>query len=148
MKGLDAFPREDWPPVARTHLAFDVMVGAGSAMAALAVLAALLAWRKRGLPDQPWFLRAVAASGPLGLVALEAGWCVTELGRQPWIVRGALRTRDAVTPFPHLAAPFFAFTLLYVFLGIAVVFLLYRQLRAAPADRTADGPPSEVDRAH
>jgi cytochrome bd ubiquinol oxidase subunit I len=142
VKGLDAFPREDWPPVFRVHFAFDVMVGAGSAMAALAGVAALLAWRRKGLPDQPWFLRAVAACGPLGLVALEAGWCVTEFGRQPWIVHGALRTRDAVTPFPYLAAPFWLFTLLYVFLGVTVVFLLYRQLRATPLERT------EAARAH
>jgi cytochrome bd ubiquinol oxidase subunit I len=134
VKGLDAFPRDDWPPVFRTHLAFDVMVGAGSAMAALAGVAALLAWRRKGLPDQRWFLRAVAACGPLGLVALEAGWCVTEFGRQPWIVHGALRTRDAVTPFPYLAAPFWIFTLLYVFLGVTVIFLLYRQLRATPLE--------------
>lgn len=134
VKGLDAFPREDWPPVLKTHLAFDVMVGAGSATALLAVVTAVLAFRKRGLPDGRWFLRAVVACGPLGLVALEAGWCVTEFGRQPWIVHGALRTRDAVTPFPHLAAPFWTFTLVYVFLAVAVVFLLYRQLRAAPEE--------------
>ncbi len=137
VKGLDAFPREDWPPVAKVHFAFDAMVGAGSAMALIAALSrCLLARKKRGplpYPDQRWFLGAVVASGPLGLVALEAGWCVTEFGRQPWIVHGALRTRDAVTPFPHLAAPFWTFTLVYVFLGLSVVFLLYRQLRAAPA---------------
>ena len=134
VQGLDAFPRDEWPPVARTHVAFDVMVGAGSAMALLAVVAAAIAWRRRALPDHPWFLRAAVASGPLGIIALEAGWCVTEFGRQPWIVRGALRTRDAVTPFPYLAAPFWAFTLLYVFLGVTVVFLLYRQLRLAPEE--------------
>jgi cytochrome d ubiquinol oxidase subunit I len=138
VKGLDAFPREDWPPVGKVHLAFDAMVGAGSAMALVASIAALLAWRKRGLPDQRWFLGAVVASGPLGLVALEAGWCVTEFGRQPWVVHGALRTRDAVTPFPYLAAPFWTFTLVYVFLGVSVVFLLYRQLRAAPDAGGAD----------
>jgi cytochrome d ubiquinol oxidase subunit I len=134
VKGLDTLPREDWPPIAKTHLAFDAMVGAGSAMSLLAVVAAVLALRRRGLPDQRWFLRAVVAAGPLGLVALEAGWCVTEFGRQPWIVHGALRTRDAVTPFPHLAAPFWMFTLVYVFLGVAVVYLLYHQLRAAPPE--------------
>ncbi len=134
VKGLDAVPRDEWPPVFRVHLAFDAMVGAGSAMAALAAVAALLAWRRKGLPDQRWFLRAVVACGPLGLVALEAGWCVTEFGRQPWIVHGALRTRDAVTPFPYLAAPFWIFTLLYVFLGFTVIFLLYRQLLATPLE--------------
>lgn len=130
VKGLDQVPRDEWPPVAQTHLAFDIMVGAGSLMALLAAASAFLAYRRRGLPDQRWFLRALVAAGPLGLIALEAGWCVTEFGRQPWIVHGAMRTRDAVTPFPHLAAPFWLFTLVYVFLGIAVVFLLSRQLRS------------------
>ncbi len=99
---------------ARLHLAFDVMVGTGSAMALLAVArrgaraAAARAARRALVP-----CAAGGVAGPLGLVALEAGWCVTELGRQPWIVRGAMRTADAVTPFPHLAAPFWMFTLAY-----------------------------------
>jgi len=143
VQGLDAVPRDEWPNVAATHTAFDVMVGAGSMMAALAVMAGALAWRKKGLPDGTWFLRAVVACGPLGLVAMEAGWCVTELGRQPWVVRGAMRTRDAVTPFPHLAAPFWMFTLVYVFLGVTVVYLLYHQLRTRPHD-TPTGPVSEA----
>jgi len=132
VKGLDAIPRDEWPPVAATHLAFDVMVGAGSLMALTAAVAAALAWRRRGLPDHPRFLQALVAVGPLGLVALEAGWCVTEFGRQPWVVHGAMRTAEAVTPFPHLAAPFWLFTVVYVFLGVSVVFLLFRQLRSAP----------------
>jgi cytochrome d ubiquinol oxidase subunit I len=139
VKGLNDFPREDWPPVASTHYAFEVMVGAGSAMALLGVVAAFLAWRKKGLPDARLFLWAVVASGPLGFIALEAGWLVTELGRQPWIMHGVMRTRDAVTPFPHLLPPFWTFTVLYLFLGVAVVYLLFRQLRAAPMEA---GPPS------
>lgn len=139
VKGLEDFPREDWPPVASTHYAFEVMVGTGSAMALLGVVSALLAWRKKGVPDGRLFLWAVVASGPLGFVALEAGWLVTELGRQPWIMHGAMRTRDAVTPFPHLLPPFWTFTVLYLFLGVAVVYLLFRQLRAAPIEA---GPPS------
>ena len=139
MKGLEEWPREDWPPVASTHYAFQVMVGAGSAMALLGVVSAFLAWRKKGVPDGRLFLWAVVASGPLGFIALEAGWLVTELGRQPWIMHGAMRTRDAVTPFPHLLPPFWTFTVLYLFLGVAVVYLLFRQLRAAPMEA---GPPS------
>jgi len=138
VKGLDEFPRDTWPPVAATHAAFDIMVGAGSAMLLIAAVAGALAWRKRGLPDQRWFLRALVAAGPLGVIALEAGWCVTEFGRQPWVVRGAMRTKDAVTPFPHLAAPFWLFTVVYVFLGVAVVFLLFRQLRSAPSAITEE----------
>jgi cytochrome d ubiquinol oxidase subunit I len=137
--GLDAVPRDEWPPVTATHLSFQVMVGAGSAMALLAVVGAVLAWRRRGIPDQRPFLWAAILASPLGIVAMEAGWLVTELGRQPWIVRGAMRTRDAVTPFPHLAAPFWTFTALYVFLGVVVVYLLVRQLRAAPLGVTGGG---------
>jgi cytochrome d ubiquinol oxidase subunit I len=118
VKGLEAFPRDEWPNVAAVHFAFDTMVGAGSAMALLAVVAAFLAFRKKGLPDARPFLWAVVLTSPLGLLALEAGWLVTELGRQPWIVHGAMRTRDAVTPFPHLAAPFWLFALIYIFLGV------------------------------
>ena len=126
--GLDAFPRADWPPVRELHLAFDAMVGTGTAMAAIAVLAAALALRRRALPDAPWFLRLLVASGPLGVVALEAGWLVTEWGRQPWIVRGVLRTADAVTAFPYRAAPFWLFTITYLFLGAVVVYLLWHQI--------------------
>jgi cytochrome d ubiquinol oxidase subunit I len=111
-------------------------------MALLAVVAAFLAWRKRGVPDARLFLWAVVAASPLGLIAMEAGWLVTELGRQPWIVHGAMKTKDAVTPFPHLAAPFWTFTLVYVFLGVTVVYLLFRQLRAAPLERGKPGGPS------
>ena len=80
--------------------------------------------------------------GYVRLVALEAGWCVTEFGRQPWIVHGAMRTRDAVTPFPHLVAPFWIFTIVYALLGVAVVFLLFRQLRSA------EGSATGVDHGH
>ena len=75
------------------------------------------------------------ALGPLGFVSLEAGWLVTEWGRQPWIVRGLMRTADAVTDFPYKAAPFWLFTIVYVFLGVAVVYLLAKQIRA-PTSRT------------
>jgi cytochrome d ubiquinol oxidase subunit I len=139
VRGLEAFPREDWPPVAVVHVAFQVMVGCGSALAAVAALAALLAWRRRGLPDQRWFLRLVVACGPLGFIALEAGWTVTEVGRQPWIVRGVMRTADAVTPMPWLVVPFTAFTLVYVALSVILVVLLRRGfMETAPGRAAAD----------
>ena len=102
------------------------------------MVAALLAWRRRGLPDSNAFLRAVEWCSPLGLVALEAGWTVTEVGRQPWVVTGFLRTKDAVTPMPGLIVPFLAFTLLYVFLAGVVLVLLRRQVFASP--RTSELP--------
>jgi cytochrome d ubiquinol oxidase subunit I len=132
--GLEAFPRDQWPPVARTHLAFQVMVGCGTVMAGLAVLTAFLYWRKRTLLGDRRFLWAVALAGPLGLVALEAGWLVTEWGRQPWIVRGLLRTAEAATPFAPLSVPFAVFSLVYLMLGAVVISLLRRQVRAPEGD--------------
>lgn len=134
VKGLDQVPRDEWPPVREVHLSFQVMVIAGTLMAGLAVLTAVMAWRRRGVPESKWLLRAWAAAGPLGLVALEAGWMVTELGRQPWVMHGALRTKDAVTPFSHVSAPFWLFTAIYVFLGFTVVYLLYRQILVRPRE--------------
>ncbi len=126
--GLDSVPRDEWPPVRGVHLAFQVMVASGSAMAAIAVLAMVLAWRKRGLPEARWFLKLLIVASPLGVVAMEAGWLVTELGRQPWIIRGAMRTRDAVTPFGPIMPTFFLFSLVYLLLGATVVYLLWRQI--------------------
>jgi cytochrome bd ubiquinol oxidase subunit I len=134
VKGLDAFLRKDWPRVAPVHVAFQIMVGCGSLLAALSLVAAALRLRGRGLPVQRWFLRAVFFAGPLGFVALEAGWVVTELGRQPYVVHGALRTADAVTAVRGLAVPFWAFTALYLFLAVAVAVLLRRQLAAPPEE--------------
>jgi cytochrome d ubiquinol oxidase subunit I len=142
--GLDQTPRADWPPVVPVRTAFQVMVGAGTALAGLAVLvgAFLLVRRRRRGGDLAWprpLLRALVAASPLGFVALEAGWLVTEWGRQPWVVRGLLRTADAVTSFPYRAAPFWLFTIVYALLGVAVVYLLARQI--ADADRAAGAPP-------
>jgi cytochrome d ubiquinol oxidase subunit I len=126
VQGLDGFPRELWPPVAITHVAFQVMVVIGTFLVLLTAAAAFGALRRRPLAHQRWLLRVLAISAPLGFVAIEAGWVVTEVGRQPWIVQGVLLTRDAVTPMPHLAVPFVAFALLYALLS-AVVFRLLRR---------------------
>lgn len=132
VKGLEAFPRDEWPPVKIVHISFQLMVAAGTAMMLLAMWAAWLAWRRKTLPDAKWFLRAVIAASPLGFVAIETGWTVTEVGRQPWIINGVMRTADAVTPMPGLMIPFVSFTLLYVVLGVVVVWLLKRQVADSP----------------
>jgi cytochrome d ubiquinol oxidase subunit I len=132
VRGLKEVPRDQRPPVAVVHVAFQVMVGCGAVLALLAVAGAWLAWRRRALPDQRWYLRALVAASPLGLLAVEAGWTVTEVGRQPWIIRGVMRTADAVTPMPNLWIPFLTFSLVYAFLGFVVVFLLRRQVFASP----------------
>ena len=84
-----------------------------------------LRWKKRDFSASKWFLRTVLASAPLGFLAIETGWIVTEVGRQPWIIYGFMRTRDAVTPMPSLIVPFLTFTTLYVFLAFIVAWMLW-----------------------
>ena len=136
--GLEEFPEGDWPNVRLVHWSFDLMVAAGMAMLALAVWSGWIRWKREPPADHPWLLRALVAARPLGFVAIEAGWVVTEVGRQPWIIYGIMRTQDAVTPMPGIAVPFVAFTVLYVFLAVTVFFVLRRQFLETPG--TAPGP--------
>jgi cytochrome d ubiquinol oxidase subunit I len=132
VQGLDAVPPADRPPVVVVHLAFQLMVACGLAMMAVAVWGAVAARRHRRVPDGPWFLRAVLLASPLGMVAVEAGWTVTEVGRQPWIIRGVMRTADAVTPVPGLWVSMLGYTALYLVLGVVVWLLLRYQFRSSP----------------
>nr|WP_232767204.1 cytochrome ubiquinol oxidase subunit I [Geminisphaera colitermitum] len=131
--GLDQFPREDWPPVVITHVAFQVMVGIGGIMTLAGVLFFWFWWRRRRrevvFPN--WFLWVLVVLIPAGMVAIEAGWIVTEVGRQPWIIYGIMRTRDAVTPVPGMAYHFYLFLVLYLALAAATVWLFRRQVLAA-----------------
>ncbi len=130
--GLDQFPEQDWPSVPIVHLSFQLMVGSGFAMMAVASAALWFGRRSQGLETHRWLLRILVASTPLGFLALEAGWIVTEVGRQPWIIYNVMRTKDAVTPMPGLVVPFISFTALYFLLAIVVVVLLVRQMRQSP----------------
>jgi cytochrome d ubiquinol oxidase subunit I len=125
--GLEEFPQSNWPNVCIVHWSFDLMVAAGMAMLALAAWSGWICWRSRPLAGHPRLLCALVAAGPLGFVAIEAGWIVTEVGRQPWIIYGVMRTENAVTPMPGIVAPFVVFTALYIFLAFIVFFLLRRQ---------------------
>lgn len=148
--GVDQVPAADRPPLAIVHTAFQIMIGCGMLMMALAAWGAWRTWRRRrgqgqALPDDRAFLLAVMFASPLGFVAVEAGWTVTEVGRQPWIVHGIVRTADAVTPMPGLGVTFALFTALYIGLAIAVVFLLRRQIlktgiRQLPLGLTGEMP--------
>lgn len=124
--GLDRFPREDWPPVLIVHLAFQLMVGLGMAMMLLGML--YFWFLKRGKFPR-WFLIALAAATPLGMIAIEAGWVVTEVGRQPWIIYEVMRVRDAMTPVPGMVYRFCLFLLLYLGLAGTTVWLFARQIR-------------------
>jgi cytochrome d ubiquinol oxidase subunit I len=157
--GVDSVPGDERPPLAIVHLAFQIMVGCGTLMAMLSLWGAWRWWQRRGgggvaLPDDRRFLLAIMLAAPLGFIALEAGWTVTEVGRQPWIVQGILRTADAVTPMPGLGVTFALFTVLYIGLAIAVVFLLWRQIlktgvTPVPLDVTSELPlPSRLSGTH
>ena len=132
VKGLREFPRDQWPHVPIVHVAFQIMVALGTYLALLSLLIALAAWRRHDIGSDRRLLAAIALAGPMGFIAIEAGWTVTEVGRQPWIVYGVMRTADAVTPMPGLIYPFLAFTILYCFLGVIVGWLLYRQILRSP----------------
>jgi len=132
VKGLLDFPRQDWPPVAIVHVAFQVMVGLGSYMALVSAAALWLMWRRRELTRHRWLLRALVLAAPMGFICAEAGWIVTEVGRQPWIIHGIMRTAEAVTPMPGLVVPFLVFTGLYAGLGVVVAWLLHQQVLRSP----------------
>jgi cytochrome d ubiquinol oxidase subunit I len=132
VKGLNEFPRSDWPNVSIVHTAFQIMIALGSYLALLSLWIGWLAFRRKDVCSSRWLLRAIALAAPMGFIAIEAGWTVTEVGRQPWIIYGVLRTADAVTPMPGLVVPFLLFTLLYCFLGVIVAWLLYRQIIRSP----------------
>lgn len=139
--GLDRVPPEDQPPVGIVHVAFQIMVGCGVVMMLVGLYTIVRGWRRRRgfgmpLPNDRWYLRALAFCTPLGFIAVEAGWTVTEVGRQPWIIQGVMRTADAVSPMPGLVVPFVGFTLLYFGLAVAVVWLLYRQIIKTGVDGT------------
>jgi cytochrome d ubiquinol oxidase subunit I len=139
IRGLDEIPPELRPPdhlVTTVHLAFDVMVGIGFALLALSVWYAVAARRARGVPTGRWLLRATAVSGVAAIVALECGWIVTEVGRQPWTVVGFLLTRDAVTTSGNVWLFFTATLLLYAAVGYGT-FLALRLLRRRWRDQGA-----------
>ena len=132
VKGLDQIPADYHPPVAITHYAFQVMVGLGMAMLLLAIIYFIALWKKRNWLRSKWLLNLFVLATPMGFIAVEAGWVVTEVGRQPWIIYGVMKTVDAVTPMPGIVYSFYIFTAIYISLAIIVIFMLYRQIKMVP----------------
>jgi cytochrome bd ubiquinol oxidase subunit I len=132
--GLDQVPRSDWPNVEATHLAFQVMVGLGMALVGLSIW---FWWsyrrRRENALSNRTLLRAIVLCGPLGFVVLEAGWVVTEVGRQPRVIHGILRTSEVVTLAAGVTGIFFAFALFYLVLGTTVVLLVWNLRSDGPA---------------
>ncbi|MGH3740411.1 MAG: cytochrome ubiquinol oxidase subunit I [Micromonosporaceae bacterium] len=141
IKGLNDVPATDHPPVNVVHLSFQLMVAAGFAMLAVAAWFAIAWRRRRAPPEGRWFLRAAALCGPAAVLALEAGWTTTEVGRQPWIVYGVLRTADAVNPAPGLTVGLFVIIAVYAGLTAATIYVLRRLAR----DEPTPAAPQEAD---
>lgn len=124
IKGFDQIAKDDRPPIAATHLSFDTMVGSASVLTLVALVWLYFVVRRKPMIRLLGF--AIAAGAPLSLAALEAGWFVTEFGRQPWIARGLLRTSDAVTIAPGVDLQFYGFSLVYVVFAAMSWWLLRR----------------------
>jgi cytochrome d ubiquinol oxidase subunit I len=134
VQGLDKTPQDEWPNVLVVHIAFQIMVGVGTLLICVALVGAWLAWRKGPLIENRRFLQLLVLCTPLGFVALESGWVVTEVGRQPWIIYHVMRTSDAVTTMPGLTTPMVLFTGLYLILAAVVIWLMSRHVIASPSE--------------
>jgi cytochrome d ubiquinol oxidase subunit I len=139
VEGLDTVPADDRPPVGIVRASFLTMVGIGTLLAALAVLYLYVRVRRRRLPESRWFWRATIAAGPLSVVALIAGWVTTEVGRQPWVVYGVMRTEDAVTGAGGIPVGYATLAVVYASLLAGVIWVL-RRLAARPLDEDVPAP--------
>ena len=127
--GLDRIPKDEHPPVMVTHLAFQIMVGMGTLMMLIGIIYFILRLRKREYIDRRWWQWLIALCTPIGFIALEAGWTVTEVGRQPWIIYKVMRTADALTPMPGVQYTFYTMVALYSFLTLVIIWLMARHIR-------------------
>lgn len=128
VKGLNDFPEDELPPVAIVHYAFQTMVGIGTLLMLAGILFLLSLKKKSWFNSRKfWWLFVILA--PLGFIALEAGWVVTEVGRQPWIIYQIMRTSNAVTPMPGMKFSFYMYVLVYISLGLTVIWLMRRQIK-------------------
>lgn len=129
IKGLNDYPKDEWPPLVPVHLAFQVMIGIGTLLFGVSLLLLWNMWKKKDILENRSILKLLAFMTPLGVIAVEAGWIVTEVGRQPWIIYGILKTKDSVTPMPGIEYILFFFTGLYLMLAFTVSWLMYRQFQ-------------------
>ena len=140
IRGLDAVAPRDRPPVNVVRVAFQTMVGIGTLLALLGVVHLVTWFRRRRFVESRWFHWGIVAAGPLSLVALVAGWVTTEVGRQPWVVYGVMRTSAAVTGAGGIPVGYVTLVVVYVALGFAVAWIL-RRLASRPLDVAASPPP-------
>ena len=139
VQGLDQVPADERPPVNVVRITFQAMVGIGFFLALIGAIHLYRVARRRGLPSTPWFFRAVIAAGPLAVVALIAGWVTTEVGRQPWVVYGLMRTEEAVTGADGIAVGYATLLVVYTGLIAATAWVLRRLSRAPLEQEAGDG---------
>ncbi|MER1958367.1 MAG: cytochrome ubiquinol oxidase subunit I [Solibacillus sp.] len=132
--GLNAFPDDERPPLI-THYFFDVMVAIGMLMIFLSMAFVVGKWRHWQWIEARWFRWLIVLSGPLSLVAIEAGWWLAELGRQPWILYGIMRTEDGATTATGVEWLFIAFGIVYLILGIGSIVVLRRMFKNNPVEK-------------
>jgi cytochrome d ubiquinol oxidase subunit I len=149
IQGLDSFPADERPTTRQAntvHLAWDVMVGIGTLLFLLSAWYGLSWLFRRDLPRSRWFLRAAAGAGVAAVVAMEAGWVVTEVGRQPWIVRGHMKVEEAATANEGVWLTFLVVAGIYSVVGVTVILVLrgmsrrWRDQRAGPEVDVPYGP--------
>jgi len=129
VKGLNDFPKDEHPPVAIVHYAFQIMVGIGTLLMAAGILF-FISLKKITVSKKTWYWMLFALLTPLGFIAIETGWIVTEVGRQPWIIHGVMKTSEAVTPMPGIQYSFFMYVILYSILTFTAIFLMNRQIKS------------------
>jgi cytochrome bd ubiquinol oxidase subunit I len=142
VQGLDSVPPADQPPINITRLSFQTMVGIGTLMALVAVVYLFIVWRRRALPVQRPFYLVAALLGPASLVALQAGWVTTEVGRQPWVVYRVMTTTQAVSTASSIPVSYGVLVAVYLITGIAAIWILRRLAKTdlAPLDTQDPAP--------
>ena len=135
VKGLNEFPRDEIPPVAIVHYAFQIMVGLGTLLMLAGIFYFWSTRKKSNLQNKKAYWMFFVLLSPLGFLALEAGWTVTEVGRQPWIIYQIMRTSEAVTPMPGMEFSFYMYVMVYVALAITVTWLMKRQIKVLNASK-------------
>jgi cytochrome d ubiquinol oxidase subunit I len=135
VRGLDSFPQDEWPDtIPLLYYSYHVMVGLGTIFIAVMVVSAFLLWRGK-LYDARWLLWIVMLGVPLPYIANTAGWMTAELGRQPWLIYGLMRTAHGVSPKVGAGNAWFTligFMGMYTLLAILWLFLIYREIELGP----------------
>lgn len=127
--GLDQFPKEEWPPVNITHINFQLMVLLGLIMAGMGMMFFIFSWKRKQTLEKKWWLKLLIIATPFGFLAVQAGWVVTEVGRQPWIIYRIMKTEDSVTSMPGIIYSFIVVTVIYLILTFLLFYISKKQFR-------------------